>query len=181
MENNNIKLAALGLAEAAETTIKVNDLTSIMVKSRVPYEQLFEMAQYAANALTTSAPFVSPLMRRVITDLLIAKNYTNLDIAILDQDNVALHDLYESYDLLAPWMSSIAAAVDQEQLAFFTNAVAETLDEYTKYVNSAQGIINSLAASAKENTDEINEALDLFNNDENADKLARLVKVINNI
>lgn len=178
---NKVKLTMLGIPVVDTKEVKIDDMTSFFVDSRIPYEKVFELVQSIVNVLVTEAPFVSPLMETVIEDMVLAKYYTNLEIPIFEKDTMSLEEIYGAYDLLAPHMNNIRDKIDKVQLSFIQNTLRRTLDEVTKYRNSAQGVIETLSDSAKENGQSIQDALDVLDNSENADKLGHLVEVINKI
>lgn len=178
MENNKIKLNTLGIAAATESTISG---TNITVKSRIPYELVFDLISWCVNNIIDDRSFISAPMQQVITDFAILKAYTNLDLSFLEPLPDA-RDLYENYDLVmgADLVSQVRAFISPVQLAFFDSTLEKTLNSIIAYRNSAKGLIDILSENAGAQEAALRNATEFLEDPDKREEISKLLNFYNN-
>ena len=173
--DNKINFNTLGLPSAAETQIAING-TTITVKDRIPYEDLFKAIEWCINRIIDDRSFISAPIKNVIADFALARWYTNLDCDFIETA-ITEEDIYENYDILkgSGAADAIRAAICVEQLAFFEKTLAETLDSIVAYRNSAKGIVDVLSQNAADQSQTMENALSYINDPEKAENIQKLL------
>lgn len=165
-EEKKIPLINLGPLQKPEIVeLKINDAV-IKVKRRIPYEEVLGMIQWCIDFIVGDKPFLSAPIEKIIRDFAILKFYTNIDISFLDNFH-ELKDIYESYDLAETYdiISKVSAELDVDQIEFFDTTLHKTLESIVVYRNSAKGIIDTIADSARTDTAVMEKAMKAFDMD----------------
>lgn len=176
---DKIKLSALGpVSEQAVKYYKIGD-TVVTFYGSLSFEKILLMIQETINFIVDDRNFISAPLKRIISDIILAKHCTNLDFDWLDSPNLSASILYENYDIL--WhhgvFDTIKENFDPKLYSFFQETLKETLDNIIGYRNSAAGIIDTLSAQAGFNAHTIEQALNDMGDDEKMGKVKELFKM----
>ena len=178
---DKIKLSAMGApAEPAVSYVQIGDAT-IEITTQLPYEQVLDMIQFCIDHIINDRPFISEPMKVIVKNCALLKFYTNLDMDFLD-NAVEMREIYEEYDLIDRFevIDRVTAVINQtdsgaRQLEFFNNTLDATLQSIMAYRNSAMGIVDALSDAAKSSTNNMQEAIDMLGDEEQNQKLIRLL------
>lgn len=171
-ETRKVSLAEFGLLPKIEDVeVTVNGVT-FAVHSRIPYEELLNALQWCIDYVISDQSFVSEPIKKIAKDFAVIKFFTNIDIGNFD----TVSDFYASYDLLCAYglMEEVIGCIDEKQLNFFYETLDSTVNSIIAYRNSALGLVQTLSESAKANSNSMQEALDMLDND----KAQKLLEVI---
>lgn len=176
MAIERIKLNTLGAIE--EDPIEYMNIgnTVVTVHKYIPYEQMLDMIQWCIDYIINDRPFISAPLKRIIKDFAILNFYTNFDFAFLTEYH-EMADIYAEYDLVYRFdvIAKVKEFIDPGQMDFFENTLDETLESIMKYRNSAVGIVDAIAENAKQDTDNIQRALDFMNDKESGEQLDKMI------
>lgn len=174
---DKIKLNTMGVFPKVEPVwIKIGD-ADVEVTPYIPYEKMLDMIQWVIDYVINDRPFLSAPLVRIMKDFAILKFYTNFDFSFLENFH-EMSEIYQEYDFIQRFelLDQVKPLLDDKQMAFFEKTTKETLDSIIAYRNSAQGIMETLAANAKRDTSAMQEAIDMLGDDENGKKLAALMQ-----
>lgn len=182
MAENKIKLNSLGaIEEVAPQYVKIGE-TVVTVHRFIPYEKMLEMIQWCIDYIINDRPFVSAPLKKIIKDFAVLNFFTNFDFSFIDEYK-EMSEIYEEYDFIYRFnvMEKVLPFIDEGLIKFFNETLDETLASITAYRNSAIGIVDTLADSARERTLEMQEALDVVSDDEKNNRIVQLLKFAENI
>lgn len=181
---DKIKTIALGPVPTFEVRYeKIGDAV-ITITPHIPYEKVLDMIQWCVNLIIDERPFVSEPLHQIVKDMALVKYYTNLDSAdILDNPTFELSALFERYDILISHeiFKRIRDFIDKDQLNFFESTLEKTMQNIVNYRNSAQGILDTLAQSAKEKDNVFLQNLADFQDPEKIGEFKKLVEAVNKV
>lgn len=175
---NKVKLNTLGVLKRDEVeTVQIGD-AEIEVKRRIPYEEVLEMMQWCIDFIIGERPFISAPLKRIVKGFAILKWYTNLDIGFVE-DNADLGDIYENFDLADQYgvIDTVYQLIEEKQRTFFDVTLDETLESIEKYRNSAKGIVDVLSEDAKENTENMEKAMSVMEDE----KVKKILKIVSEV
>lgn len=182
MAENTIKLNSLGLIEEiAPQYVQIGEAV-VTVKRSIPYEQMLEMIQWCIDYIINDRPFISAPLKRIIKDFAILNFYTNFDFTFLTEYH-SMSDIYGEYDFVVHFgvMEKVLQFIDQNELKFFNETLDETLESIMKYRNSAMGIVDNISEKAKVDGETIQQAMQLFEDEEKAKQLMTIIKTAEKI
>ena len=165
-EEKKIPLINLGPLPTPEIIeLKINDAV-VKVKRRIPYEEVLDMIQWCIDLTVVDKPFLSAPLEKIVKDFAVLKFYTNIDMSFVDSA-LEIKDLYAGYDVVTSYhiIDQIWQIVEAEQVSFFNDTLQKTLESIIKYKDSAKGIIDAIAESARENTSIMDKAMEMLNAD----------------
>ena len=173
---DKIQLTEFRIAENETIQTVVNGV-AVTVNKTIPYEKVLDAIQWCIDFIINDRPFISAPLKRIVKDFAILKWYTNLDISFMEEFH-EMKDIYENYDIADSYgvIEQVKAFIEKKQAAFFDKTLDETLEAIEKYRNSARGIVDTLADSAKDDTSAMQEALDLIGDEEQNKKIVDLLK-----
>lgn len=182
MAENTIKLNSLGLIEEiAPQYVQIGEAV-VTVKRSIPYEQMLDMIQWCIDYIINDRPFISAPLKRIIKDFAILNFYTNFDFTFLTEYH-SMSDIYGEYDFVVHFgvMEKVLQFIDQNELKFFNETLDETLESIMKYRNSAMGIVDNISEKAKVDGETIQQAMQLFEDEEKAKQLMTIIKTAEKI
>lgn len=177
---DKINLTAFGpLPMQQYTDITIGDAT-VSVAKTLPYEDILSMVQWAVNQIMDDRPFVSAPIRKIITDVALIKNYTNIDLSRIDLVEFSAAELYEWYDILIAHdvIAQVRAAIDPIQVEFYEKMLHETLDSLVAYRNSTAGILDRIQTMQQNSSEEATNILSMLDNPEELDKVKRMMELM---
>ena len=179
---DKIKLSAMGIfPKPEEKTIHIGE-ADVVVLTYIPYEQMLDMIQWCIDYVINDRPFLSAPLKRIMKNFAILKFYTNFDFDFLETYH-EMSEIYAEYDYIQRFglLDQVLPLIDKTQLEFFDKTLDETLESIMAYRNSAVGIVDMLSENARKDTADMQAALDLIGDDENAEKMAALMKLAEEI
>ena len=177
MAIEKIKLNTLGVIEEDPIEYMNIGQTVVAVHKYIPYEQMLDMIQWCIDYIINDRPFISAPLKRIIKDFAILNFYTNFDFSFLTEYET-MAQIYAEYDLVYRYgvMDKVKEFIDPGQLCFFEDTLNETLTSIIAYRNSAAGIVDVLAEAAKTDTDKMQNAINMISDQEQNEKLVKLMK-----
>lgn len=157
---DKIKIINLGhLPESAETHHTIGG-AEIIVKRRIPYEEMIDAIQFTIDNVVLERPFISAPLEKIVMDFAILKYFTNFDLDFVETCE-DIHEIYAAYDFIDAFgvMDIVTADIDDSQLAFFQTTTTITLRRIMEYRNSAKGMVDELARAAALDSAQIEQAL----------------------
>lgn len=119
----------------------------IEVKQYLPINDKLIMIGNIINAAQDNMQYANPVKVEIFTNLEILYNYTNINFTEKQkEDPVKLYDLLESNGIF----SEIINLIPSEEYAFLLDSIDECIKSVYKYVNSARGIMESIAEDYQE-------------------------------
>lgn len=179
---DKIKLSAMGLYPKIDPIYIEVGATSVEVMPYIPYEQMLDMIQWCIDYIINDRPFLSAPLKHIMKNFAILKFYTNFDFSFLETYH-EMSEIYAEYDFIQRFdlMSKVIPLLDAIQMKFFDETLDQTLESIMKYRNSAVGIVDALAENAKNTTSSMQKSLDFIGEGENAEKMAMLMKLAEEI
>lgn len=176
MDANRISVSAIGALQSEDLVFIQFGEATVSLKRKIPYQEILDLVQLVVDFSITDQPILSGVVKNIALDMAIVKYYTNLDCAIFEE-GTELEKIYKEYGILVDFgvIDEVKAKMDSNQKSFIEKTVTETLSSIIDYRNSARGIIDSLAASAADDSGKMQSALDMFNG-ENGERLASLIQ-----
>lgn len=177
MAIEKIKLNTLGPIEEDPIEYMNIGQTVVAVHKYIPYEQMLDMIQWCIDYIINDRPFISAPLKKIIKDFAILNFYTNFDFSFLTEYET-MAQIYAEYDLVYRYgvMDKVKEFIDPGQLCFFEDTLNETLTSIIAYRNSAAGIVDALAEAAKTDTDKMQNAINMISDQEQNEKLVKLMK-----
>lgn len=172
---DKINITALGLIPQQEFVEIPFENANVTVCKKLSYEQILDMLQWCIDFVVGDKPFISEPLKRMVHDFAIVKFYTNIDCDFITDSEMS--EVYSNYDFLMnnDVLLKIAEVIDADQLSFFDETLDKTLASILAYRNSAQGIVEVLAADAEDNAEKMREAIDFVTNPETKDQLGAIM------
>lgn len=177
-KEKKVSLISIGVPPTFEPqTVQIGEAT-IQIKTRLPYETLFEMIDWCIKLIVQDRPYVSEPLKVIISDFAVLKYYTNFEI---DEPLAAptAKEIYEFYDLVKSYniVDKIKTYIDAQQLDFFNYSLTETLKSVVAYKNSVYGVIEEIAKNAETLTKNMEQSLDMVQGkNENAEMINKIIK-----
>lgn len=182
-KEGKVQIINFGALPELEVVAKDIGEATVMIKRRIPYEEVLYAIQWSIGFIMDDRTFISAPLQAIIQDIALLKFYTNIDCSEIEVEGFSSTQLYEWYDILNNFNvpNEVKALINKEQYDFFVKTLNDTLHSLVAYRNSAAGIIDKLAEANGTDKKDLNAALDMLKEGENAEQLASLVKVIENI
>lgn len=177
MDINRISLASVGtVAHEEPIYLQIGEAT-IELRREIPYEEVLDMMQWCIDYVVNDRPFLSAPLRKIVEDMAVLKFYTNLDVDTI-MASIEMTDIYAAYDVIKTFniMEEVLPKINSTQYRFFLETMHETVDSIIAYRNSAKGIIDALATDAKKDTEAMEGAMGLIQDDERAARLGKLLQ-----
>lgn len=123
-------------------TVKINDV-DVEVKQYLPVEEKLQLISNVLNNAVDDMSFLNPVKLDVYTNLEIVYFYTNLTFTDKQkEDPQKLYDLLEENDVFL----TVIQSMDADEYRDLVGWVQDTVDSYTKYKDSALGILEAVSA-----------------------------------
>lgn len=173
---DKIKINSLGITPVVEPRYVQIGEGTIEVRPEISYEEIFEMIQFGIDYIINDRPFLSAPLKRVIKDFAVLKFFTNIDFSFLEAGHDMV-DIYGFYDLVCKHqvMENVKPLLSVSQLKFFEETLDETLVSILAYRNSAQGVIETLAADADYNAKRMDDAMQLLGDETQLERMNTLL------
>lgn len=177
MDNNRISINTLTAAPEKDSIFLEIGGATIEVKPHVSTEELMATMEWVVNVVCGDNPFISAPLLRMVKDFAIIGAYTNLDCSIINKGQ-DMSEIYREYDVINSLgiMENIVPKLDAKQIAFFETMTDKTLESIIAYRNSAKGIVDALAADAKLDTKQMEEAMDILNNPNKQEQIKTIIE-----
>lgn len=177
MDNNRTLISAIGVVAQEEPIYLQIGEATIEVTPHIPFEKLVDAVQWSIDFIVGDKPFVSPLLKKIVSDFAVINFFTSLD-AGLDNPYETPAEIYADYDKLMQFdvIANVEAKIDHAQLDFFRSTLDEMLLGIDKYRNSAKGIVDALTLDAQKDINTMQEAMDVIGDDEQNQKITNLLK-----
>lgn len=180
---NKVKLNMLPKAEAVNDQITLKNGTVITVRSKIPYEELFDMITWALTFVMDDRAYVSAPIYKVVEDFAVLRHYTDIDVSFMDGVELDAHSIYENYDLIKgsttenndDMMTAIRSRINGTQMAFFHDCLKETIANIVEYRNSARGVVTQLSENSKEDSEAIEKIFADMSNEEGMDQVKKMM------
>ena len=119
----------------------------IEVKQYLPINDKLVMISNIINAAQDSMDYANPVKVEIFTNLEILFNYTNISFTEKQkEDPVKLYDLLESNGIF----NQVIELIPAEEYSFLLKSIDECIKSIYEYVNSARGIMESIAEDYQE-------------------------------
>lgn len=179
--DNRISVAAIGTVALEEPIYLQIGEATIEIRRSIPYTEILDMVQFAVDFAVTDQPILSGVLNRMVKDFAIVKFYTNLDV-IIGKDAATIKDIYDEYDVLMSFgvIDEVKSKISAKQLKFFNETVDETANSILAYRNSVRGMMDALSESAKIDSEQMQQAIDMLSG-ENGEKLGKLIDMVETI
>lgn len=176
---DKIKLSAMGIFPKPEEKILHIGEADVQVMTYIPYEQMLDMIQWCIDYIINDRPFLSAPLKRIMKNFAILKFYTNFDFSFLETYH-EMSQIYAEYDYIQRFglLDQVLEVIEPTQIEFFETTLDETLESIMTYRNSAVGIVDALSENAKQEAADMQNALNLIGDEDNASKMANLMKVV---
>ena len=136
----------------------------IEVKQYLPINDKLVMISNIINAAQDSMDYANPVKVEIFTNLEILFNYTNISFTEKQkEDPVKLYDLLESNGIF----NQVIELIPAEEYSFLLESIDECIKSVYEYVNSARGIMESIAEDYKNIGEEATEIEGKIRNPEN--------------
>ena len=123
-------------------TVKINDV-DVEVKQYLPVEEKLQLISNVLNNAVDDMSFLNPVKLDVYTNLEIVYFYTNLTFTDKQkEDPQKFYDLLEENDVFL----TVIQSMDADEYRDLVGWVQDTVDSYTKYKDSALGILEAVSA-----------------------------------
>lgn len=179
---DKIRLSDMGIfPKVMPISMKIGE-ADVEINPYISYADVLEMIQWCIDYIINGRPFLSAPLVQIVKDFAMLKWYTNFDFTFLDTCT-DLKEIYEEYDFVQRFnlIEQVRPKIDPRQLVFFEDTLAKTLDSIIAYRNSAAGIVDALAENAKQDTADMQAAIEMINKDGNAEKMAALMQLAQSI
>lgn len=183
MAIEKVKLVNFGGAPSPKINyLQINDGVC-EVKESIPFEQILELIQWVINLTIDDRPFISEPIKKIICDCALLKYYTNIDLTFMDATDFKVTEVYEAYDLIFSHeiMEKVRPLIDSKQLDFISSTIDKTLESIVNYRNSAQGIIDVLSLNASSQVENIEKAIQEFEDPSKMQEVHKIMKLVEDL
>lgn len=167
MDTNRISLSAIGAAPVVEPIyVQIGEAT-VEVRPSISYGEILEMMQWCIDMIVGEKPFLSAPLTRIVKDFAILGYYTNLDSTLMNGGAENMEAIYAEYDIIkkSGVMENVLPKLNTDEIRFFEETLDKTMESIINYRNSAKGIVDTLAADAKDDSSKMQEALDFLSDE----------------
>lgn len=159
-----VTFTKLGLKKKEENKEFIYNEQVIEVKQYLPINDKLVMISNIINAAQDNMQYANPVKVEIFTNLEILYNYTNISFTEKQkEDPVKLYDLLESNGIF----NEIIKLIPAEEYSFLLESIDECVKSVYEYVNSARGIMESIAEDYQEVGKEATEIEGKIRNPEN--------------
>ena len=142
-----VTFSKLGLKKKEEVKEFIYNEQTIQVKQYLPINDKLIMISNIINASQDNDDFANPVKVEIFTNLELLYNYTNISFTEKQkEDPVKLYDLLESNGIF----TEVINLIPSEEYAFLLDSIDECIKSIYGYVNSARGIMESIANDYKD-------------------------------
>jgi hypothetical protein len=144
MKMAKVAFSKLGLKKKTPEvkTVKINNV-DVEVKQYLPVEEKLQLISNVLNNAVDDMSFLNPVKLDVCTNLEIVYFYTNLTFTDKQkEDPQKLYDLLEENDVFL----TVIHSMDADEYRDLVGWIQDTIDSYTKYKDSALGILEAVSA-----------------------------------
>lgn len=142
-----VTFSKLGLKKKEEVKEFIYNEQTIQVKQYLPINDKLIMISNIINASQDNDDFANPVKVEVFTNLELLYNYTNISFTEKQkEDPVKLYDLLESNRIF----TEVINLIPSEEYTFLLDSIDECIKSIYGYVNSARGIMESIANDYKD-------------------------------
>ncbi len=182
MAINKINLNSFGNLPEIEIKYLQKEGQVITIQTKLPYEEIFNLIQWAVNLTLGDHSFISEPLRIVIQDLAIVKGFTNINLDKMDLVNCTARDVYEIYDILMGHdiIEEVKNLINGKQLKFFEETLQKTLVNITAYRTSAAGILEKLQDDKMAEIMQADALKNLLDNDKDVNKIIEMFQMMGN-
>lgn len=178
MDTNRISLGEIAQTIPVEEPIYLAlGNATIEIHRTISYSDVLDMMQWCIDLAVGGKSFISAPLVRIVKDFAILSAYTNLECGMA-KTYETVEDLYRDYDFIKAYgiIDEIKPKLNQDQIAFFERALNKTIDSILTYRNSAKGIVDALTAEAEVDSQKIEDALSIFTDTDQQDKVKQLIE-----
>ena len=159
-----VTFTKLGLKKKEDVKEFTYNEQVIEVKQYLPINDKLVMISNIINAAQDNMQYANPVKVEIFTNLEILYNYTNISFTEKQkEDPVKLYDLLESNGIF----NQVIELIPAEEYSFLLESIDECIKSIYKYVNSARGIMESIAEDYKNIGEKANEIEGKIKNPEN--------------
>lgn len=142
-----VSFTKLKLTKKEEFKDFIYNEQTIQVKQYLPINDKLILISNVINAAQDNMDYANPVKVEIFTNLEILYNYTNINFTEKQkEDPVKLYDLLESNGIF----NEIIQLIPAEEYSFLLESIDECIKSVYEYVNSARGIMESIAEDYQE-------------------------------
>lgn len=143
-------------------------------------QSVVDAVQWALDLTITDSPIISAPVRTMFRNLGLLKAFTNFDMDFATKEPA---DIYAAYDavLQSDILSDIIEKGDKKMVDFFTSSFEDTLQNIVSYRQSVAGVLDTIAGEAKMNTQAIEAATTIMQDDKALENVRELFTMANEL